>query len=105
MYNKPDYVFEESYKVFGTDEVEEYLNLEKHLPWITSANKEREENGDVINMTRMAFETVESVENMQLQIIEQNKLIRKIQAENERLKSENADISLRLEKLEAINSK
>ncbi len=101
MYNKPDYVFGESYEFMKTDEVEEFLDKEKHLPWITSADKEKKENGDVIDMTRMAFETVESVENMQLQIIEQNKLIRKIQAENDRLKSENENISSRLEKLEA----
>ena len=101
MYNKPDYVFGESYEFMKTEEVEEFLDKEKHLPWITSADKEKKENGDVIDMTRMAFETVESVENMQLQIIEQNKLIRKIQAENDRLKSENENISSRLEKLEA----
>jgi hypothetical protein len=101
MYNKPDYVFGESYKFMKTDEVEEFLEKEKHLPWITSTEKEKKENGDVIDMTIMAFETVESVENMQLHIIEQNKLIRKIQAENDRLKSENENISSRLEKLEA----
>ena len=68
-YTQPDYVFEKGYYVMATEQVECYLKKEGHLPWMTSAKKEREENGDAINMTRMAFETVETVENLQLQII------------------------------------
>ncbi len=86
-YTKPDYVFEESYKVFGTEEVEEFLEKENHLPWITSAEKEREENGNATDMTRMAFETVETVENLQLQIIEQSKLIRELEARLRKLEA------------------
>jgi D-mannonate dehydratase len=69
-----------------TREVEEFLNKENHLPWITSAVKEKEENGEVVDMTRMAFETVESVENIQLQVIEQQKLIQNQQKEIDELK-------------------
>jgi hypothetical protein len=76
-YTKPDYVFEEGYQVMSTEQVEEYLKKENHLPWMTSVNQEKEENGDVINMTRMAFQTVETAENLQLQVIELNKLIKK----------------------------
>ncbi len=85
-YSKPDYVFEESYQMLQTEEVEEFLNKENHLPWITSAVKEKEENGEVVDMTRMAFETVESVENIQLQVIEQQKLIQNQQKEIDELK-------------------
>ena len=74
-YNKPDYVFEEDYTRMSTEEVAEFLREERHLPWITSSRKEKKENGDVIDMTRMAFETVETIENLQLQIIEMNNLI------------------------------
>ncbi|MHC4477029.1 MAG: NHL repeat-containing protein [Planctomycetota bacterium] len=74
-YNKPDYVFEEGYDVMSIEQVEEYLKKENHLPWMTSA-KQEEENGDVIDMTRMAFETVETAENLQVQAIELNKLIK-----------------------------
>ena len=85
-YSKPDYVFEESYQMLQTEEVEEFLNKENHLPWITSAVKEKEENGEVVDMTRMAFETVESVENIQLQVIEQQKLMQNQQKEIDELK-------------------
>ena len=86
LYNKPDFVFNENYRALRTEDVEEYLERENHLPWITSAEKEKEENGEVTDMTRMAFETVESVENLQLQIIDQQKLIRELKAENNTLK-------------------
>ncbi len=43
---------------------------------MTSAKQEKDENSDVIDMTRMAFETVETAENLQIQIIELNKLIK-----------------------------
>ena len=38
-------------------------------------------------MTRMAFETLESVENIQLQVIEQQKLITSQQKEIDQLKT------------------
>jgi len=94
-YTKPDYVFDNKYKLFKIEEVEKFIEKENHLPWITSAKKEKEENGHVIDMTRMAFETLESVENLQLQLIGQQKKIRELKAENDRLK-------YRLEKLEQL---
>ncbi|NIP51571.1 MAG: hypothetical protein GWN00_22050 [Aliifodinibius sp.] len=75
-YSKPDYVFEEGYDAMSIDQVEAYLKKENHLPWMTSVKQEKEENGDVIDMTRMAFETVETAENLQIQVIELNKLIK-----------------------------
>ncbi|KKM87234.1 hypothetical protein LCGC14_1271010, partial [marine sediment metagenome] len=73
-YTKPDFVFEEGYEVMSVEQVEEYLRVENHLPWMTSVKQEKEENGDVIDMTRMAFETAETAENLQLQIIGLNKM-------------------------------
>jgi len=88
-YTKPDYVFEETYNFLNVEKVEEFLLREKHLPWVTSAEQEKSENGETTNMTRMAFETLESVENLQLQIIEQQKLIRTLTEQNEKLVNEN----------------
>jgi hypothetical protein len=99
-YLKPDYVFEEGYDVMSTEQVEEYLNRENHLPWMTSAKAEKEENGDGIDMTRMAFETVETAENLQIQVIEQNKLIKKHQEEIAELKTENESLKHRLGSIE-----
>jgi hypothetical protein len=47
------------------DEVEAYIESEKHLPWVTSAQNEEE---NAVNMTRMGFETLEALENLQMQI-------------------------------------
>jgi hypothetical protein len=67
IYSKPDYVFTDSYdKKFKIDEIEKFINHNNHLPWITPANEEK----DGINITRMSIETLEAVENMQLQIIQ-----------------------------------
>ncbi len=69
-YNKPDFVFEPNYKkAYKISEVEDFINKNNHLPWVTSSEKEN--NG--INMTRMSFQTLEAVENQQLQIIDLNK--------------------------------
>jgi len=75
-YNKPDYVFEEGYDIMSVDEVEKYLKKENHLPWMTSAKQEKQENDSAINITRMAFETVETAENLQMQMIELNKIVK-----------------------------
>jgi hypothetical protein len=96
VYTKPDYVFEETYNHMTTEEVCEYLLSEKHLPWITSAREEKEEAGNVVDMTRMAFETVETVENLQLQIIEMNKVIKAL---NKKIMLQQAQI----ERLENLN--
>jgi hypothetical protein len=77
-YSKPDFVFGRDYMIMNAKQVEEFLQKEKHLPWITSADQERKENGNVTDMTRMAFETVETVENLQMQIIDMNKQIQKL---------------------------
>lgn len=90
-YTKPDFVFEEGYDALDPFEVEEFLLKEKHLPWITSAAQEEQENGEVIDMTRMAFETVETVENLQLQIIEQQKTINFLLRRIEALERERSD--------------
>lgn len=87
-YSKPDFVFEGSYRALTIDEVEEYLKREKCLPWMTP---NREEKSGIVNMTRMSFETVETSENLQLQVITLNKLIKAqqkaIDGQNKRIKA------------------
>ncbi|MBI4647242.1 MAG: hypothetical protein HY738_11810 [Bacteroidia bacterium] len=69
-YNKPDYVFSTNYdKNFDIMEIEKFIIENKHLPWVTSLDAEK----DGVNFTRMGFETLEAVENLQLQIIELKK--------------------------------
>ena len=93
-YNKPDFVFKPDYnKDFDISYIEKYIKRNGHLPWVTAAKDE--ENG--INMTRMSFETLEAVENQQLQIIALKK-------ENEALKkkiSEIDELKIEIEKLKS----
>ncbi len=70
VYTKPDFVFDKDYsEKFTIEEVETFIKQKGHLPWITPL----EEETDGINFTRMGFETLEALENMQLQIIELKK--------------------------------
>ncbi len=65
-YNKPDFVFNINYKNnYNILDIESFIHKNKHLPWLTSVKDEI----DGINLTRMSFETLEAVENQQLQII------------------------------------
>jgi len=88
LYTKPDFVFETGYRPLTIDQVEDHLRRERSLPWMTSA---REEKGGTVNMTRMSFETVETAENLQLQVITLNRLIRdlreKIESQERRIRS------------------
>ncbi len=108
-YTKPDFVFEEGYDVMSIEQVEEYLRVENHLPWMTSVKQEKEENGDVIDMTRMAFETVETAENLQMQVIALNDKVKELNARNDAkdadidaLKARNAKFEERLAHLEQL---
>ncbi len=75
-YNKPDFVFNPDYnKDFNISYIEKFIQKNNHLPWLTAA---KDEKGG-INMTRMSFETLEAVENQQLQIIDLNKKLNEYQ--------------------------
>jgi len=86
LYSKPDFVFKPTYKTFSTKETEQFIRLNGHLPWVTSAVQEQKDNQSAVDMTRMSFETLEAVENLQLQIIEQQKLILELKKEIDLLK-------------------
>jgi hypothetical protein len=49
--------------------------------------QEQKENGKAINMTRMSFESLEAIENLQLQIIDMNKQVKLLQLEILQLKT------------------
>jgi hypothetical protein len=103
-YNKPDFVFKPDYtKKFSVLSVEKYIRRHGHLPWVTAAKDEK----DGVNMTRMSFETLEAVENQQLQIIELKKENEQLAKQNEQLKrqdeylaKQNREILKRLKRLE-----
>ncbi|MCK9208702.1 MAG: hypothetical protein M0P66_16440, partial [Salinivirgaceae bacterium] len=77
-YTKPDFVFENEYNNYLNPlQVCNFIKTNGHLPWLTKASDEK----DGINLTRMQFETVETVENLQLQIIHQQSEIDALKAE------------------------
>jgi len=90
LYSKPDFIFEPDYKTMTIDEIVAFIDKNRHLPWVTSAKLEK---SGAVNMTRMNFETLEAVENIQLQIIT---LFR----ENKLLQEKNDELRIRLDALE-----
>lgn len=94
-YIKPDFVFTSEYNQYKNPiDVDIFIKKNGHLPWFTAAKDET--NG--VNLTRMQFETVETVENLQLQIIELNKKYQK------QLEKQDAEIENLKTELEAIKS-
>jgi len=75
IYTKPDFVFKPEYKFHKIDYIENFITKNGHLPWLTASKDEK----DGVNMTRMSFQTLEAVENQQLQIINLRKENSKLQ--------------------------
>lgn len=79
-----DFVFEKDYKLLGLDELESYLNTNKHLPEIAS-EKEMIENG--LNMKDFQLKLLQKIEELTLYTIDQNKEIKKLKKKVQRLES------------------
>jgi hypothetical protein len=70
----PDYVFEKDYELLSLTELENYINQNKHLPEIPSAN-EMEKDG--LNLKEMNLILLKKVEELTLHLIEMNKKLEK----------------------------
>lgn len=81
-----DHVFEPTYNLRSISELESFIKLNKHLPEIPTA-KEVEENG--IEVGNISSRLLQKIEELTLYMIEQEKRIRKLEDENERLKNPN----------------
>jgi hypothetical protein len=81
-----DYVFEPEYKhkMMTLGEVEKFINENKHLPNVPSAN-EMASNGIDVSKTSKMF--MEKIEELTLYLIELNKDVKALKLENENLKS------------------
>lgn len=78
-----DFVFEDNYILMTLENVESYIEENKHLPDIPSA-KEIEENG--ISLGKSQALLLQKIEELTLHIIEQNKRIYKLEQEVEAAK-------------------
>jgi len=81
--NWPDYVFEEGYQVGTLESLESYIKANKHLPEIPSA-KVIEKEGLVLG--EMNKKLLKNLEELTLHVIELNKRMEKLEAENQKLK-------------------
>ncbi len=81
--NWADYVFEENYPLMPLTEVEKYINKNKHLPGIDSAEALHQNGIDVVEMQS---KQMEKIEELTLYIISQNKAIEAQNNEIEELK-------------------
>ncbi len=73
----PDFVFDKNYKLNTLEDVEKYINVNKHLPFIPSA-ADVEKNG--VNMADMQKMMLQQIEELTLQVIELNKKIIELQS-------------------------
>lgn len=80
-----DYVFAEDYELMPLNELEAYIQKEKHLPDVPSES-EVIENGNDLNVTDKAL--LKKVEELTLYTIEQQKMIEELRAEVNKLKSQ-----------------
>ena len=85
-----DFVFDKGYKLPSLDKVESYINENKHLPDVPSA---QEVQMDGINVTDMMARQMQKIEELTLYMIELKK-------ENEALKKDNQAIKERLSRID-----
>jgi len=80
----PDYVFDEDYQLQPLAELDQYIKKNKHLPDIPT-EKEILENG--LMLAEMESIIMKKIEELTLYVIEQQKEIELLKAQNEELKS------------------
>ncbi|MBA4853950.1 hypothetical protein [Emticicia sp. BO119] len=74
-----DYVFEPSYQLMSLDKVESFVKENKHLPNVPSA-EDMSKNG--LDVSQTSAKLMEKIEELTLYIIEMNKEIKSLKAEN-----------------------
>ncbi|WP_228425502.1 hypothetical protein, partial [Chryseobacterium jejuense] len=77
-----DFVFDENYGLPKLEDVEKHIKEKKHLPEIASA-KEMEKEG--VNVGEFQIKLLQKIEELTLYTIEQNKQLKKLQENNDKL--------------------
>ncbi|WP_422359352.1 hypothetical protein [Reichenbachiella sp.] len=81
----PDYVFSNSYKKLSLNNLDQYIQANKHLPNMP-AEAEVVANG--LDVADVVIKSVENIETIYLHLIEMNKKLDLLQQENEALKAQ-----------------
>ncbi len=112
-----DYVFEDyfdgeskinsEYDFKSLDEVEDYINRNKHLPGVTSIKDlKRNEKGDyMVNISELSVQVLEKVEELYLHTIAQQKTIEEKEKELQKMAKNFEELSARLTALEKAAQK
>jgi len=80
-----DYVFGKNYRLRPLNEVEQHIQQKGHLPGIPSAQQVVEEG---VDLGKMNAKLLEKVEELTLYLIEQQKQIQQLKAENEAIRQQ-----------------
>jgi hypothetical protein len=79
-----DWVFDTNYKLRPLAEVEKFINENKHLPELPSAEEFRQND---MNVSQMSNKLLQKIEELTLYAIEQQKELDRLKTENENYKS------------------
>ncbi|MEM0543316.1 hypothetical protein WFZ85_11870 [Flavobacterium sp. j3] len=74
----PDYVFEDDFNLMPLEEVEKYINENKHLPNVPSA---KVVESDGLNLGEMNKKLIEKVEELTLYVIQLNKELQQVKSQ------------------------
>ncbi|WP_284653275.1 beta strand repeat-containing protein [Flavobacterium terrisoli] len=94
-----DYVFDTGYKLMPLKELEEYINANKHLPNIPTAEEVKDKG---IDLAEMDAKLLEKIEELTLHTIEINKKNEALEKNN---KTQQALIQSLIERLEKLENK
>lgn len=83
-----DFVFENDYNLRSLNEIEEFIKENKHLPEVPSAQEFKEKGYKLGEMDDILLR---KIEELTIYLIEQNKRIEALEAENEQFKSQYND--------------
>jgi len=85
--NVADYVFTDEYQIMSLEDLEVYIAENKHLPRIQT-QKNVDENRGLVKLGELSVSLMEKVEELTLHLIEMNKRVKALEAENKQLREE-----------------
>jgi len=83
--NWPDYVFSDEYKKMSLSDLERFINTYKHLPEMPTATEAEREG---IDLGRISKNLVKQQEELVLHLVEKDKEIQRLKAENLEIKEQ-----------------
>jgi hypothetical protein len=84
----PDYVFKKDYKLLPLNELESFINKNKHLPGIPSESEVKKDGLDVAEMDASLLKKVEELTLYLIEIKKENEVFRKaLETQNKKIKA------------------